>query len=223
MEITSNVNKGLVGCSRGIRRTHIARGSKRRRGPMLILLPTLLICLLAPVATVLAQNAQPTAVAGSQNNPLIAENKMMYEQLKDWLLRSAEKMPEEDYNSKPTEAVRSYGQILGHVADRHYTFCSVVRGEKYPNLKIEQTKSSKAELIAALKEAFAYCDKAYDGITDVSAIQMVKLGTLQHPKLGVLAVNIAHTALHYGNLVTYMRLKNIVPPSTDDFIKAMKK
>ena len=167
------------------------------------LLRTLLICLLAPAAIALAQN------------PLSAYNKDVYKGVKDIILRSAEKVPEENYNFKPTEAVRSYGQILGHVADAQYLFCSLVLGEKNPALKIEQTKTSKADLIAALKDAFAYCDKAYDDMTDASGAQMVKLFGGDTPKLGVLSVNSMHTVEHYGNLVTYMRLKNIVPPTSE--------
>jgi uncharacterized damage-inducible protein DinB len=139
----------------------------------------------------------------------------MYGQLKIILLRSADKMPEENYSFKPTDAVRSYGQILGHVADAQYGFCSIALGEKNPGLKIEQSKTSKADLIAALKDAFAYCDKAYDGMTDASATQTVKLMGSEAPKLGVLIVNSTHTVEHYGNLVTYMRLKNIVPPTSE--------
>jgi uncharacterized damage-inducible protein DinB len=128
------------------------------------------------------------------------------------LLRSAEKVPEDNYNFKPTDAVRSFGQIVGHVADAQYMFCSIARGEKNPAPKIEQTKTSKADLIAVLQDAFAYCDKAYDGMTDASAAQMVKLFEGDAPKLGVLTVNNIHT-VDYGNLVTYMRLKNIVLPT----------
>jgi uncharacterized damage-inducible protein DinB len=167
------------------------------------LLPGLLICLLAPAA------------AFSQDNPLSTYNKTVYEGVKSILLRSAEKMPEENYSFKPTEAVRSYGQIIGHVADAQYLFCSIELGEKNPDLKIEQTKTSKADLIAALKGAFAYCDKAYDGMTDASASQMVKLFGGDTPKLGVLTVNNMHSIEHYGNLVTYMRMKNIVPPTSE--------
>ena len=94
-------------------------------------------------------------------------------------------------------------------------FCSTVRGEKNPGLKIEQTRKSKAELITSLKEAFAYCDQAYETMTDATGTQMVKLGRQDMAKLSVLSVNIAHSALHYGNLITYMRLKNIVPPSSE--------
>jgi uncharacterized damage-inducible protein DinB len=167
------------------------------------LLPGLLICLLAPAAAI------------SQDNPLSTYNKTVYEGVKGILLRSAEKMPEENYSFKPTEAVRSYGQIIGHVADAQYLFCSIELGEKNPDLKIEKTKTSKADLIAALKDAFAYCDKAYDGMTDASATQMVKLFGGDTPKLGVLTVNNMHSIEHYGNLVTYMRMKNIVPPTSE--------
>ena len=173
-----------------------------------------LICFFVTASAVFAQEAAKTP-AVNQDNPLSAFNQRAYGQMKDWLLRSAEKVPAEHYSFKPTEAVRSFGQIVGHVADVQYMFCSIARGEKNPDLKIEQTKTSKADLIAALKGAFGYCDQAYDTMTDASAVQMVKLGRSEMPKLSVLNVNIAHSALHYGNLVTYMRLKNIVPPSSE--------
>jgi uncharacterized damage-inducible protein DinB len=111
--------------------------------------------------------------------------------------------------------VRSFGQIIGHVADAQYLFCSIVFGEKNPAPKVEQTKTSKADLTAALKGALAYCDRAYDVMTDVSGGQMVKLFGSDTPKLGVLTVNSLHSVEHYGNLVTYMRLKNIVPPTSE--------
>jgi uncharacterized damage-inducible protein DinB len=177
-------------------------------------LPTLLICLLAS-----------TSLASADDNPLSVHNKHVYAGLKRVLLRSAEIVPEDNYNFKPTDAVRSYGQIVGHVADAQYLFCSIVLGEKNPAPKIEQTKTSKADLIAALKDAFAYCDKAYDGMTDASAVQSAKdsFGN-DTPKLGVLMINNMHTAEHYGNLVTYMRLKNIVPPTSDPaFVQHLKK
>ena len=183
-------------------------GGKSLGGPMRTLLRAVLVCLLTPAAVALAQDKP-------QDNPLSAFNKRAYGQVKDWLLRSAEKMPEENYSFKPTNDVRSFGQIVGHVADAQYIFCSSVRSEKNPALKIEQTKTSKADLIAALKEAFAYCDIAYDNLTDVAAAQKVQFFGGETPKLSILSVNIAHVAEHYGNIVTYLRLKNIVPPSTE--------
>src|SRR5271157_4421130 len=180
--------------------------------PMKTILRMLLVCLLVPAGVTLAQE-KPTAAALA--NPLSTWNKMAYGRVKDMLLRSAQKMPEENYGFKPTEAVRSYGQIIGHVADAQYLFCSMALGEKNPDLKIEQTKSSKADLIAALNSAFAYCDKAYDGMTDASAVQTIKLFGNDAPRLSALTINNMHDMEHYGNLVTYMRLKNIVPPSSE--------
>jgi uncharacterized damage-inducible protein DinB len=162
------------------------------------------ICLLATAAVALAQD-----------NPYSGFNKVAYTRVKSVVLRSAEKMPEENYGFKPTDAVRSYGQILGHVADSQYYFCSTALGEKNPGLKIEQTKTTKADLTAALTDAFAYCDKAYDAITDASGTQTVKLMGMDMPKLSVLTVNLMHDMEHYGNLVTYMRLKGIVPPTSE--------
>jgi len=149
------------------------------------------------------------------DNPPIPFNKLAYGFVKANLLRSAEKMPEENYGFKPTEAVRSFGQIIGHVADSQYFFCSVVRGEKNPGLKIEQTKTSKADLIASLKDSIAYCDKAFDGMTDASASEMVKLMGRDMPRRDVLTANAMHGVEHYGNLVVYLRMKNIVPPSSE--------
>jgi uncharacterized damage-inducible protein DinB len=163
-------------------------------------------------------------IASAAENPLSSNNKFVYGAVKKILLRTAEIVPEENYSFKPTEAVRSFGQIVGHVADAQYIFCSVELGEKNPKPKIEETKTSKADLIAALKDAFAYCDKAYDGITDASATQTVKFMGGDTPKLGVLMVNNMHNMEHYGNLITYMRLKNIVPPTSDpEFMKQMTK
>ncbi len=170
------------------------------------------VLVLLATAAFAQSDAQKSA---NQDNPLSTFNKYAYARVKGILLRSAEKMPEENYSFKPIDTVRSYGQIVGHVADAQYMFCSIALGETNPAPKIEQTKTSKADLTAALKEAFAYCDKAYDGMTDASATQMVKLFGNDAPKLGVLTVNNMHNMEHYGNLVTYMRLKNIVPPSSE--------
>src|ERR1700743_3060726 len=138
------------------------------------------------------------------SNPLSTLNKLIYGQLKDDLLRSAEKMPEENYGFKPTDSVRSFGQLIGHVSDSQYQFCSAVLGEKNPAPKIEHTTTSKADLIAAFKDALAYCDKAYDGMTDVSGMQLIKIFGGDRPRIGALMVNNMHDYEHYGNIVTYL-------------------
>lgn len=171
------------------------------------LLPAILLSLVAPLA--FSQEKQPP------DNPFSAVNKRSYERTKGILLHSAEKMPDENYSFKPSDTVRTYGQIIGHLADAQYLFCSTASGEKNPDLKIEKTKNSKADLVAALKEGFAYCDKVYDGMTDVTAAQSVKFFGNDVPKFAVLSVNIGHNMEHYGNLVTYMRIKGIVPPTSE--------
>jgi uncharacterized damage-inducible protein DinB len=159
----------------------------------------------------------------ASQGPFSTFNKFTYARLKTILVSSAEKMPEENYNFKPAESVRSYGQIVGHVADAQYMFCSLALGENNPGLKIEQTKTTKADLVAALKDAVAYCDKAYDGMTDTSGAQMVKVFGTDMPKFGVLNINNMHDMEHYGNLVTYMRIKNIVPPTSEQPTAAPQK
>jgi uncharacterized damage-inducible protein DinB len=171
------------------------------------LLPTILLCLLALPA--LSEEKQ------SSDNPFSAINKRGYERTKGILLRSAEKMPEEDYTFRPVDTVRTYGQIIGHLADAQYLFCSTASREKNPDLKIEKTKTSKADLVGALKDGFAYCDKVYDAMTDVAAIQTVTFFGNDVPKFTVLSINIGHNMEHYGNLVTYMRIKGIVPPTSE--------
>jgi uncharacterized damage-inducible protein DinB len=141
--------------------------------------------------------------------------KMVEKQVSAWIERAAEKMPEEEYAFKPDPAVRSFGQILGHVADANFSFCSGVLGESSPSPGIEKTKTRKAELRVALHDAFAYCSRAYDTLTDASASETIKAFGQERNKLGVLWFNASHNLEHYGNLVVYMRLKGIVPPSSE--------
>jgi uncharacterized damage-inducible protein DinB len=141
--------------------------------------------------------------------------KMVQKQVTEWIERAAEKMPEEEYAFKPDPASRSFGQILGHIADADYLFCSTVLGESSPSPGIEKTKTTKAELRAALHDAFTYCNRAYDALTDAGANETVKAFGQERNKLGALWFNASHNLEHYGNLVVYMRLKGIVPPSSD--------
>lgn len=163
-----------------------------------------------------------SGTAAGEDNPLTADSRGTYAGVQKIILRTAEKTPEATYAFKPVDTVRTFGQILGHIAEAQYFFCASVRGEKNPGLAIEKTKTSKADIIAALRDAFAYCDTAYDGMTDQTAAQTVNLMGGEKPKLGVLSVNQTHTIEHYGNLVTYMRMNGMVPPTSDrDFMKAM--
>jgi uncharacterized damage-inducible protein DinB len=169
-----------------------------------------LVALMASCITVLAQTP-----ATALPNPITASEKGFYGVVSGEVIAGAEKMPEENYSFKPTPDVRSFGELVGHLADAQYLFCSTALGEPDPVKAIEKTKTSKADLVAALKEGVAYCNKAFAGMTDAKGSQMVKMMNFDVAKLSVLSINTAHTDEHYGNMVTYLRLKGIVPPSSE--------
>jgi len=173
---------------------------------------TMVLFLSIPLTGLLSAQSTP---AQPVSDPLSAGNKRIYEIVKNYLVKAAEKMPEENYAFKPTPEVRSFGQIVGHVADAQYGFYSAALGEKNPAPGIEKSKTTKTDLVQALKDGFAYCDKAYDGMTDAHAAEIVKFFGRDSAKLSVLAFNNAHNDEHYGNIVTYMRLKGLVPPSSE--------
>ena len=132
------------------------------------------------------------------------------------IMRSAEKMDAENYSFKPTAEVRSFGQIIGHIADAEYMFCAPVLGEKKaPAPGVEKNKNTKADLLVELKKAFDYCDQAYKAVTEPNASEKVAFFGGERTNLSVLSFNTMHLYEHYGNLVTYMRLKGVVPPSSE--------
>jgi uncharacterized damage-inducible protein DinB len=111
--------------------------------------------------------------------------------------------------------VRTYGQVLAHIADAQFLLCGIASDGKMVMKGYEKTAQTKAEIVAALKRGFAACDGVYDNLTDADAATMVKWFGQERTKLSILDFNIAHGFEHYGNLVTYMRMKGIVPPSSE--------
>jgi uncharacterized damage-inducible protein DinB len=154
-------------------------------------------------------------------NPLSAGAKRSYDIIKGYILKSAAKVPEAHYTFKPTPDVRSFGEIVGHIADANFVICGMVSGEKPPAggfdpaTSIEKTKKTKADLDKALADSFTFCDKAHAGMTDAGGAAIIKTFVGENAKLSFLEFNTHHDFEHYGNLVTYMRLKGIVPPSSE--------
>jgi uncharacterized damage-inducible protein DinB len=140
---------------------------------------------------------------------------MIYGFLSQQVVAAAQKMPEGNYSFRPVPDVRSFGQLVGHLADSQNFFCSSVAGEKPPASGIEKGKTSKADLVAALKDAVAYCGKTYAAMTDAKGSETMKMMNQDMAKLAVLSINTAHDYEHYGNMVTYMRIKGIVPPTSE--------
>jgi uncharacterized damage-inducible protein DinB len=134
------------------------------------------------------------------------------------LVASAEQMPEKDYAFKPVDTVRSFGAILAHVAGANYVFCSAALGQKPPFAEehFEKAAKTKAEIVKAVRDSVAYCDKAYQALNDKSASEMVTapFGSGQEPRAAALIGNTGHVQEHYGNLVTYFRIRGMTPPSS---------
>jgi uncharacterized damage-inducible protein DinB len=122
-------------------------------------------------------------------------------------------MPAEDYAFRPTPDVRTFAQLLAHIIDAQMSFCSSVKGE--PRKLNAAAKTSKTDLVAALKESFAECDSAFDLMTPENATKMIKSGNTERSKMGVLLYATIHDNEEYGYLAMYLRLKGLVPPSTD--------
>jgi uncharacterized damage-inducible protein DinB len=167
----------------------------------------LLLALAAPLAAQQQQGADPSsrpAVAAARSSWISAHN---------YIVRSAEQMSEADFAFKPVATVRSFGQIVAHVADDEMGWCAQVLGEPLKQTQFEKTLTAKADIVKAIRDAGAYCEKAY-GISDAQAAGMTTIWGGQQAKIRGLMDNAAHDWEHYGNIVTYLRIKGLVPPSS---------
>jgi uncharacterized damage-inducible protein DinB len=175
-----------------------------------------LMCLATPAL------AQTTGAGyGDALSPsLAAVAKAMHATIRQNLARAAEAMPAEEYGAKPTSEVRSFGQLVGHVINANFFFCSQAAGEKSPATRNYEQVADKAILVAALSESLAFCDKVYGSLTDASFNERVTMvggagnAATETVRGAVLIFNTTHNNEHYGNIVVYMRLKGHVPPST---------
>jgi uncharacterized damage-inducible protein DinB len=159
--------------------------------------------------------ALPGAAMAQGANPVTAAAKAQFGALTGFVVRSAEKVPEDLYSFRATPEVRSMAQLYGHVADAMFAMCATAAGTKPPRTGIEKAVTAKADLVAALKEGISYCNTVYDGMTDQKGLETIPFYFGPAPRVSVLYFVVTHTYEHYGNLVTYMRLKNIVPPSSE--------
>ena len=136
--------------------------------------------------------------------------------VKGYLTQAAEQAPETLYAFQATPDVRTLGQILAHVADANFMFCGAASGEQGPADSAEQTLTAKADIQQALADSFAFCDQAFAGVDDTTgaAEATADMMGMTTTKLGVLSFATAHQFEHYGNIVTYLRLNDMVPPSS---------
>lgn len=148
--------------------------------------------------------AGPSALATMKANLGFAQN---------YIVQAAEDVPEAEYAFKPTPEVRSFGQIVAHVADANYLICSTALGEENPSPGVEKNKTAKVDIVAALKASYEYCDSAFS-MNDEDTGAEVELFGQKQTRLSALLLDVTHNWEHYGNIVTYMRMKGHVPPSS---------
>jgi len=148
----------------------------------------------------------------AQTNPLIAESKRAYTAIKTNLTKAADKMSDENYSFKASPDIRTFGALIAHIADSQMRMCAQVKGEQ--KQADAASKTAKADLVAALKASFDECDAAWDSITDANAGEMLG-GRAPRSKLGTLIYATTHDNEEYGYLAVYMRLKGVVPPSSE--------
>ena len=120
-------------------------------------------------------------------------------EVSDWVTKAADLVPADKYAYKPTASVRTFGQIIGHIADSYNYYCARAAGRSVQwSDAIEKGPTDKATLAPKLKQALGVCTTAYGGTGDI----------------GQMMANVAHTNLHYGNLITYIRMLGMTPPSS---------
>lgn len=180
-----------------------------------------LLVALAIAAPAAAQQPATSAATGAgasvmpKSGAAVSTAKTVWMVPHNFVMRALEQVPDSLLSFKPTPTVRSLGQLFGHIADGEHLFCSLALGDPPPNPfdVVEKTKQTKAELRQALEESKAHCDRAYAQTDSAAHIPAEFFGQKQN-RLFLLNMNGAHDYEHYGNIVTYMRLKGLTPPSS---------
>lgn len=158
--------------------------------------------------------AQQPANRGAARGGVVAATRPVYDTFKGYIIRAADQMPPSDYSFRPTPEVRTFGELIGHIANSNYEFCALALKEQSPMSEDLEKRTAKASLAEAVRASFQYCDRVYSEIGDAAASETVDLFGNSATRLGAVTFNAGHNAEHYGNIVTYMRLKGLVPPSS---------
>jgi hypothetical protein len=158
--------------------------------------------------------AAMTVAALQAQNRMSEDVKAAYQPVRLNILSAAEKMPESEYAFKPTKDVRTFGEWIAHAAEAQTAICGVAKGAPFKRNE-SAPKTAKADQIAALMASNEFCDAVYNTMTDQDGAEIVKTPFGPKPKLGVLTFNVQHDAETYGAIAVYLRLKGIVPPSSE--------
>ena len=177
------------------------------------------ICLMFACALMAstAHAQAPAAAQGGQKVQLSEGLRRSYNTIKMNLTEAAQKLDEANYGYTPSPEIRGYGAQLAHVANSQFNSCAAATGVANPHQgsNLEKTKTTRADIIQALADSFAFCDPAFANLTDQSALELVRQGQNEVARGSVLANLIAHGNEEYGIMTVYIRTKGMVPPSTE--------
>ena len=170
--------------------------------------------LFAAAAVWFAAGASGVLSAQAPSGPA-AEVQGSYNRLKPNVIKAAEKMPDADYQFKPVADIRTYARIVNHVTEAQQHICSALNGTTFDPKSVPSDTADKATIVAGLKASFDVCDKAYGALTDANMSELVTLGQGKRSRIGMAWGNVSHDNEQYAELSTYLRLKNIVPPTAE--------
>ena len=181
----------------------------------------------AVAAASLSVSLHAQAPSGQPGQPppplpgLVTEVKTMYTNVHNFITRSVEQFPAEKLAWQPTPAVRTWARLIGHITDDNNGACYLLAGETTRPARVDApdgqespaSKLSKDDLLKGYKESVERCNKAFAAVTEANMAER-NGPTGGRSKIGTLMYNTSHTNEHYGNIVTYMRLNGMVPPSS---------
>lgn len=183
--------------------------------------PAIIILLLS---TALAAAQAPAPAAANQPAPPIkpvtlsaaADVQRAYNGLKVNILKAADKMPAESYSFRPTPDIRTFARVVNHVTEAQLRVCGTLNGTAPDALpKVPPETADRAAIQAALQASFSECDKAYAALSDDNLLQLLTLGPVTRTRIGFAWGNVSHDNEQYATLALYMRLKGLVPPSSE--------
>jgi uncharacterized damage-inducible protein DinB len=145
-----------------------------------------------------------------------AEVQGNYARIKANVIKAAENTPAEDYAFRPTSDIRTFARVVNHVTEAQMHVCGALNNvAPSDTAKPPAETADKATIVAALKASFAECDKAYAALTDANLTEMIQAGPIKRSRIGLSWGNVSHDNEQYATLALYMRLKGLVPPSSE--------
>jgi DinB family protein len=173
-----------------------------------------------------ASAAQPTPTPTPTSQTLTLSGEMLhgYQNVQRDLAEAAEKMPDEHYGFRPTPDIKPFGQLVAHVALTQFRACAMLKAEPNPRKdEKEDASRTKADALALLEASAAYCDPLVSALTETTMTELTKVGQ-NHVAKGLFPVElVAHGMEMYGTMAVYLRLKGIVPPTTERQTQQTKK